>query len=71
MVALLYSCGINFASFNLKEKNIARKGVEFIEVKLSFVSGQQVYKPSYSGPFVSIQLFGEIAKLLRFLGISL
>ena len=70
MVALLYSCGINFASFNLKENNIARKGVEFIEVKLSFVSGQQVFKPSYSGPFV-IQLFAEIARLLRFLGISL
>ena len=69
MVALLYSCGINFASFNSKEKNIAREGAEFIEVK-SFVSGQQVFKPSYSGPFV-IQLFAEIARLLRFLGISL
>ena len=65
MVALLYSCGINFASFNLKEKNIARKGVEFIEVKLSFVSGQQVFKPSYSGPFV-FQLFAEMSRLLRF-----
>ena len=32
MVALLYSCGINFASFNSKEKNLAREGAEFIAV---------------------------------------
>ena len=35
--------------------NIARKGVEIIEVQ-SFACGQQVFKPSYSGPFTSSYL---------------